>query len=319
MSSRRPTAAAPLSAPYPTEATSLCFQQGIEAGISNVATGCALSEKEIEEIKKETYGILTMKSHTEKEGDRHLRIFAPGSNFRPQSTPPVEPNEAWFEPDATEEKVVCMLKKAVDDLYLGKDWIKPANFGGLDWVAMAGRPNARPDFWASVTATFAKKVAETGFKIHVLDFSGMRLTEEGIGKLDERSLADHLKVLVLEDSGIGDIGAKSLAKISLPKLKWINLAANEISDSGAESLANISWPMLEVLIVENNEIGDSGAKSLANAFPMMFPNLKKLDISDNNKIGADVRKSLRKKTTLNGLKSFKVSVTLNCMQFSKLS
>lgn len=137
----------------------------------------------------------------------------------------------------------------------------------------------------------------------VLNLSGKKIGDEGLGILLKQDFIKKLKKLDLRYNAISPKGADLLARSQpLPKLKKLILKHNFFADEGTVALANSSsFPGLEALQLGWNEIRDAGALALAST--KKFPKLKKLDLRGNFLAGK-TKNILR--TSLAHLKSLRI-------------
>jgi len=148
-----------------------------------------------------------------------------------------------------------------------------------------------------------EKLFKDNLRRGVLNLSGKKIGDRGLGILLKQQFLSDLKKLDLRYNGLSPVSGKMLADAKpFLKLKTLILKHNYFADEGTVAIAgSASFPKLESLQLGWNEIRDAGALALANS--KNFSNLKKLDLRGNF-LASKTKRVLR--STFSHLKSLRI-------------
>ena len=126
-----------------------------------------------------------------------------------------------------------------------------------------------------------EKLFKNNLRRGVLNLSGKKIGDRGLGMLLKQDFLNDLKKLDLRYNGLSPVAGEMLANAKpFLKLKTLILKHNFFADEGTIAISgSTSFPKLESLQLGWNEIRDAGALALANS--KNLSNLKKLDLRGN--------------------------------------
>jgi len=148
-----------------------------------------------------------------------------------------------------------------------------------------------------------EKLFKDNLRRGVLNLSGKKIGDRGLGILLKQEFVNDLKKLDLRYNGLSPVAGQMLADAKpFLKLKTLILKHNFFADEGAIAIAgSANFPKLESLQLGWNEIRDAGALAFANS--KNFSNLKKLDLRGNF-LASKTKHVLR--STFSHLKSLRI-------------
>jgi hypothetical protein len=100
-------------------------------------------------------------------------------------------------------------------------------------------------------------------RLECLDVNWVKPEVRGVEALVGSGMASRLRVLELRDGGLGDPGAKALAKMASGRLVELDLTKNGIGPAGAKALAGCpGLASLAILRLSENRLRDTGVKAI---------------------------------------------------------